>query len=249
MYLVHARYGDSKIAALFTSRERIDSLIENHRQRNLIAFSGKRLYIEAVEEVTDSDSGWAVDPSSIPEALAVLYEKRLCECGCGLTTPPAKRTDNRRGLVEGEPLRFFPGHQLRKTLGVPPEGYVVDPDTGCWNWMLRLDKGGYSRITRNGEVQRGHRVFYESRYGPVPDGLQLDHLCRNRRCVNPDHLEPVTGVENSRRRPDLKLSVEDARTIREALRSGAVQQALADQYGVSRRLIRMIRDGERWADV
>lgn len=75
-----------------------------------------------------------------------------------------------------------------------------EPNTGCWLWM-GAEAGGCGPGERYGYYGHGpaHRVVYEMVKGPIPDGLQLDHLCRCRMCVNPDHLEPVTRAENVRR--------------------------------------------------
>lgn len=91
-------------------------------------------------------------------------------------------------------------------------GDVVDPPTraerlwarvdknpdgsGCWIWTGALTTNGYGQVRWGDRTLRAYRLVYELLVGPIPDGLQLDHLCRNRRCVNPAHLEPVTQWEN-----------------------------------------------------
>lgn len=81
------------------------------------------------------------------------------------------------------------------------ERYVISADTGCWVYQRSINPAGYGfyRVPGTRRNRKAHRYFYEEVYGPVPGGLELDHLCRNTRCVNPDHLEPVTHVENRRR--------------------------------------------------
>lgn len=75
----------------------------------------------------------------------------------------------------------------------------VDHASGCWLWTACLTKNGYGRFSWDGKVRLAHRVAYELLVGPIPEGLEIDHLCRVRHCVNPDHLEPVTRRENIHR--------------------------------------------------
>lgn len=71
---------------------------------------------------------------------------------------------------------------------------------GCWEWTAAKEDAGYGifSIARS-RTRRAHRVSYELHVGPIPDGLVIDHLCRNKGCVRPEHLEAVTGAENVRR--------------------------------------------------
>ena len=68
--------------------------------------------------------------------------------------------------------------------------------TGCWEWTRCKNEKGYGLLTFRYKVWRAHRLFYTICVGPVPEDMELDHLCRNRWCCNPDHLEPVTHREN-----------------------------------------------------
>ena len=70
-----------------------------------------------------------------------------------------------------------------------------DPD-GCWLWTAGKVPNGYGSFFLNSKTVYAHRVAYELVKGPIPEGLQIDHLCRVRNCVNPDHLEAVTCREN-----------------------------------------------------
>lgn len=69
-------------------------------------------------------------------------------------------------------------------------------DNECFNWIGCLTVNGYGRFNLNGVMIRAHRLSYEIYKGEIPKGLEIDHLCRNRKCVNPEHLEVVTKQEN-----------------------------------------------------
>ena len=76
-----------------------------------------------------------------------------------------------------------------------PVGYVVQ-ENGCWEWVGFVNPKGYAHLCHKGKQVRAHRHYYEQEYGPIPEGLEIDHLCRSRACVNPAHMEAVTGREN-----------------------------------------------------
>lgn len=75
---------------------------------------------------------------------------------------------------------------------------VLQPD-GCVLWTGFVGPDGYGRVCVAYKQRPAHRVIYEAFYGPVPEHLDIDHLCRNRACVSPAHLEPVMRAENLRR--------------------------------------------------
>src|SRR6516165_5484147 len=75
-----------------------------------------------------------------------------------------------------------------------------DCETGCWIWLKGTDIHGYAKIKYERRTRKAASVAYEFYVGPVPKGLELDHLCHNKLCVNPEHLQAVTHSENLRRR-------------------------------------------------
>lgn len=70
---------------------------------------------------------------------------------------------------------------------------------GCWGWNAAHNHDGYGRLRRNRKEQKVHRIVYELLQGPIPAGMTLDHLCRNRGCVRPSHMEVCTQSVNASR--------------------------------------------------
>lgn len=89
---------------------------------------------------------------------------------------------------------------------------VVEQPSGCWHWNGGLNSCGYGLAFYAGRSLGAHRMAWELFRGPIPAGLEIDHLCRVPRCVNPLHLEPVTHRENMRRNPDTTAAVNARKT-------------------------------------
>lgn len=171
-----------------------------------------------------------------------------CHCGCGQKTKVSRETDRRNGYIKDQPRRYLRGHQgAAQPVSVEP--YLIDAATGCWLWQRTVDHRGYGRIKVQGRTAYAHRIYYARLVGPIPEGLELDHLCRNRACVNPAHMEPVTGAVNVRRSPVAKLTEAKVRAIRRALAQGTPRRAVAAQYGVSKSCITNIAQRHTWKDI
>jgi len=94
-----------------------------------------------------------------------------------------------------------------------------------------------------------YRLYYERQHGPVADGLQLDHLCRNRMCVNPAHLEAVTAAVNLWRRPVTKVNPDMVREVRRLRTAGIFIRTIAEKFGVSEATVSYILSGKTWREV
>jgi hypothetical protein len=167
----------------------------------------------------------------------------LCECGCGEATTIAQRTDHKRGWVKGKPIRFRKGHNHRK--GFKWAACSTGYGTPCWIWQGAKTRNGYGVTTVSGTSTLAHRAFYMMFVGPIPPGLQLDHLCQVRPCVNPEHLEPVTATVNVRRSSVTKLTPNAVAEIRA---TPATQTTLAAQHGVTQGHVSRIKNNLTWRE-
>jgi hypothetical protein len=123
---------------------------------------------------------------------------------------------------------------------VVSDGYKTD----CWEWLLARNKHGYGLCRdKHGRMRGAHCVYYEEAKGAITPGLQIDHLCGVRSCVNPDHLEPVTAAENIRRGAGTKLTPSAVAEIRASCEP---QKVLAERYGVHQSHISRIKNRQTW---
>lgn len=121
--------------------------------------------------------------------------------------------------------------------------FEVDPVSDCWNWKLKLDHDGYGRSIYDKKHVHAHRYFYLKYIGEVPKNYVIDHLCRNRKCVNLAHLEPIPTRENTRRGNTAKLTINDVLKIR-SLPMTHVE--IAKIYNVNQSTVTRIINKKRW---
>jgi hypothetical protein len=158
-----------------------------------------------------------------------------CSCGCGEPTNSG--------------ARWIKGHNLKAP---HPSERILEQDCGftspCWLWQGTVATTGYGQIRHSvvgfGRTVMAHRYFWEEAHGPVPNGLELDHLCRVRSCCNPEHLEPVTRRENILRGAATKVTDAEARTIRRRREAGETCTAIARDYPIGESGVRAIATGQ-----
>lgn len=124
--------------------------------------------------------------------------------------------------------------------------FVVN-ERGCWTWTAYKNRDGYGKFSVYGRPISAHRYAYELANGPVPGGACLDHLCRNRACCNPEHLQPVTQTVNVRRGKNAKLSESEALEVCSRYAGGSITlKALSEEYGITKGQVWKIVRGRRW---
>jgi hypothetical protein len=124
-------------------------------------------------------------------------------------------------------------------------------DAGCWIWDGTIRPDGYGvKQGGRGERAMAHRWVYERVAGPIPEGLELDHLCRVRSCVNPDHLEPVTHDVNCQRSATVKLTHDDVREVRRLHAERRLTNGqIADRFGICMSSVWKIATRRTWSNV
>ncbi len=170
----------------------------------------------------------------------------MCFCGCGNRTNRATCTNTPRGVRVGQFSRYCPNHSVdnkpeavqKRVESRIERGVEAGFDTPCWAWRGYVGVNGYGQIGIRGKRYLAHRVVWQREHGSIPEGLELDHLCRNTICVNPNHLEPVTHRENSSRAM-LKITPEFMARVVEMKATGKYSiRAIGRTLGVSHHTVR-----------
>lgn len=137
-----------------------------------------------------------------------------------------------------------------RTYSRPPLGpsdYRVEDrgyESDCWIRLGVRNNKGYTKVTIGGKTKYAHRAMYEQEIGPIPDGLTIDHLCDQRDCIRPSHLEPKSNVRNLRRGRQIKLTPEKVLLIRA---SKGTTKEIGERFGISPSHCSRVRRGVYWS--
>jgi hypothetical protein len=168
-------------------------------------------------------------------------EPQICKCGC------------QQPVFDGDCI--FDGVIFNHTRNLERPSYIIKDagyKTPCWLWQGPKNVWGYGKIKRNRSTQGAHRLFYRAYVNPVlpksrPGSNGLDHLCKIRHCVNPDHLRPMTCAENIRCGKTAKLSLGQVKQIRLRALSGENQRLIASHFKITQSQVSRIKLGMRWS--
>lgn len=126
--------------------------------------------------------------------------------------------------------------------------YAVNSITGCWEWTGAKIHTGYGRYRVNGVLEMAHRVMFERFKGPIPHRMQVDHVCRNKGCVNPEHLRLLTGAQNVQQSRRTTLTEFMVAKIREKA-PFLTKHQLAIEFNQSWDTINNILKGKTWIGI
>lgn len=196
----------------------------------------------------------------------------LCMCGCGQTTKIAKSSNRKYGWVMGEHYRYIVGHTPRTTVPLEERFWARvskgTPDE-CWEWTGgkitgryapngKQYGGGYGLLSVNASTHiLAHRFSYELHNGPIPEGLEIRHICNRPSCCNPHHLLIGTHADNMQdmansKRSRLILTYEQIRELRELDPHGIQARTEAGKrLGVSYAVVKTIlapRNKDKWRE-
>lgn len=191
----------------------------------------------------------------------------LCKCGCGGFTNLAARTHSRYGHVKGQPqdyIRFHGNKNKRNhTIIARLVKKVVIQENGCHVWTGACAGNGYGTMSIERKNKYVHRLMWELKVGPIPDGMCVCHKCDTPPCVNVEHLFLGTNKDNTQdmvakgrspkrnhlgtRNPKHKLTEEQVIQIRDFIDYKIPSKEVAAIYGVSRVTIESIRSGKTWS--
>lgn len=157
------------------------------------------------------------------------------------------------GLVEALPNGELVGRMVAKEAVRKRKSaweFKVNKKTNCWDWLRSIHPHGYGAKRHKAKTMPAHRFFYKNLVKEIPRGLELDHLCRNRCCVNPAHLEPVTTVENIRRGVGPRINMGIARDIRFLRKEFGMRTTdIAYKFGIQKQLVRRVINNNFWKEV
>jgi hypothetical protein len=178
-------------------------------------------------------------------------ESKQCPV-CGIKFKPAIK----RGKAQVCCSRLCDGNTRRKSLQQRFDAKVKKVANGCWLWTGVLNLAGYGMIAPPGGLGKtavnkkaqpllAHRVSYELHVGPIPDGIYLDHLCRQPRCVNPAHLDITTPAQNSLRGERRKWSEAQVAECRRLRAEGLTLYKIQDRTGIPHQTVWTFISGKR----